>query len=149
MHARASGWSTDGFFGRLMRRVLQLRASQSQRPDAEPHGAGLTGEAPVDGAPAKVRFREPQIEMAHGAGGKASRRLVEGLFVPLLYDPARPAADRLGDAAALEIGGAALALPTGSSAVTPLRFPGGSTGERAGKGTVSDWLSRARRQWRW
>jgi len=38
----------------------------------------------VDGAPAKVRFREPQIEMAHGAGGKASRRLVEGLFVPLL-----------------------------------------------------------------
>ena len=44
----------------------------------------------MDGASPKVRFREPQIEMAHGAGGKASRRLVEGLFVPLLYDPARP-----------------------------------------------------------
>ena len=32
----------------------------------------------------KIRFRDPQIEMAHGAGGKASRRLIEGLFVPLL-----------------------------------------------------------------
>ncbi len=32
----------------------------------------------------KIRFRDPQIEMAHGAGGKASRRLVEGLFAPLL-----------------------------------------------------------------
>ena len=29
-------------------------------------------------------FRDPQIEMAHGAGGKASRRLIEGLFAPLL-----------------------------------------------------------------
>src|SRR6476661_3430874 len=138
MHARASGWSTDGFFGRLMRRVLQLRASQSQRPDAEPRGAGLTGEAPVDGAPAKVRFREPQIEMAHGAGGKASRRLVEGLFVPLLYDPAGPAADRLGDAARLLIDGADLALTTDCFVVTPLRFPGGSIGELAVNGTVND-----------
>ena len=33
----------------------------------------------------KIRFREPQIEMAHGAGGKASRRLVEELFAPLLF----------------------------------------------------------------
>ena len=30
---------------------------------------------------AAVRFRDPQIEMAHGAGGKASRRLVEGLLL--------------------------------------------------------------------
>ena len=35
-----------------------------------------------------VRFHEPQIEMAHGAGGKASRRLVEGLFAPLFFAPA-------------------------------------------------------------
>jgi hypothetical protein len=41
-------------------------------------------EAPVNGASPPMRFRDPQIEMAHGAGGKASRRLVEGLFAPLL-----------------------------------------------------------------
>ena len=39
-----------------------------------------------------VRFNDPQIEMAHGAGGKASRRLVEGLFAPLLLDARRRAA---------------------------------------------------------
>ena len=33
----------------------------------------------------KIKFREPQIEMSHGAGGKASRRLVEGLFAPLAF----------------------------------------------------------------
>ena len=92
----------------------------------------------MDGASAKVRFREPQIEMAHGAGGKASRRLVEGLFVPLLYDPAQPAADRLGDAARLLVDGADLALTTDSFVVTPLRFPGGSIGELAVNGTVND-----------
>jgi hydrogenase expression/formation protein HypE len=121
-----------------MRRVLQLRTPQSHRLDAEPRGTGLTGEAPVDGTPAKVRFREPQIEMAHGAGGKASRRLVEGLFVPLLYDSARPVADRLSDAARLLIDGADLALTTDSFVVTPLRFPGGSIGELAVYGTVND-----------
>ena len=42
-----------------------------------------------DGAVPKVKFREPQIEMAHGAGGIASRRLVEGLFAPLLFRSAR------------------------------------------------------------
>ena len=41
-----------------------------------------------------VRFREPQIEMAHGAGGKASRRLVEGLFAPLLVGSRRAARRR-------------------------------------------------------
>src|SRR5512133_788142 len=136
MHAGASGRGTDGFFGRLMRRVLQLRTPEGRRE--EPRGPGLNGDAPVDGASPKVRFREPQIEMAHGAGGKASRRLVEGLFVPLLYDPAQPAADRLGDAARVLVDGVDLALTTDSFVVTPLRFPGGSIGELAVNGTVND-----------
>src|SRR5919108_405398 len=36
----------------------------------------------VRGKPA--RFRDAQVTMAHGAGGKASRTLIEGLFVPEL-----------------------------------------------------------------
>jgi hydrogenase expression/formation protein HypE len=37
------------------------------------------------------RFADTQIEMAHGAGGKASRRLVEGLIAPYVResDPCR------------------------------------------------------------
>src|SRR5437588_10506704 len=83
----------------------------------------------------KLRFADAQIEMAHGAGGKASRRLVEGLFAPLLFG-AR--GDPLGDAAHVQIDGARLAITTDSFVVRPLRFPGGSIGELAVNGTVND-----------
>ncbi|GAC1506950.1 MAG: hydrogenase expression/formation protein HypE [Terriglobales bacterium] len=83
----------------------------------------------------KVRFREPQIEMAHGAGGKASRRLVEGLFAPLLF---ASSSVPLGDAAHLDFNGTQIAITTDSFVVKPLRFPGGSIGELAINGTVND-----------
>jgi hydrogenase expression/formation protein HypE len=84
---------------------------------------------------AKIRFTDQQIEMAHGAGGKASRRLVEGLFAPLLFS-ARD--EVLGDAAHLQIDGARVAITTDSFVVNPLQFPGGSIGELAVNGTVND-----------
>src|SRR5271155_145705 len=82
-----------------------------------------------------IRFREPQIEMAHGAGGKASRRLVEGLFAPLLF---ASASEPLGDAAHLDFNGTRIAMTTDSFVVKPLRFPGGSIGELAINGTGND-----------
>jgi hydrogenase expression/formation protein HypE len=96
--------------------------------------------APSDPAPsAPLRFRDPQIEMAHGAGGKASRKLVEGLFAPLLFGPplgSSPAP--LGDAAIVPINGTKVAITTDSFVVKPLTFPGGSIGELAVNGTVND-----------
>jgi hydrogenase expression/formation protein HypE len=86
-------------------------------------------------AVSKIRFRESQIEMAHGAGGKASRRLVEGLFAPLLYGVSP---GPLGDAAHIQINGTRIAMTTDSFVVKPLRFPGGSIGELAINGTVND-----------
>jgi hydrogenase expression/formation protein HypE len=86
-------------------------------------------------AVSKIRFREAQIEMAHGAGGKASRRLVEGLFAPLLYGSSL---GPLGDAAHVQINGTRIAVTTDSFVVKPLRFPGGSIGELAINGTVND-----------
>jgi hydrogenase expression/formation protein HypE len=73
--------------------------------------------------------------MAHGAGGKASRRLVEGLFAPLLYGTSP---SPLGDAAQLSIAGARIAITTDCFVVKPLCFPGGSIGELAINGTVND-----------
>jgi hydrogenase expression/formation protein HypE len=73
--------------------------------------------------------------MAHGAGGKASRRLVEGLFAPLLFNGAL---GPLGDAAHIQINGTRIAMTTDSFVVKPLRFPGGSIGELAINGTVND-----------
>src|SRR5271170_2893926 len=83
----------------------------------------------------KIKFRDTQIEMAHGAGGKASRRLVEGLFAPLLFGSAT---GPLGDAAHIDIGGTKVAITTDSFVVNPLTFPGGSIGELAVNGTVND-----------
>ena len=102
-----------------MRSTLPLRAPEEPRPRS------LNG----------VRFRDPRIEMAHGAGGKASRRLVEGLFAPLLFtDSAQP----LNDAAVLTLDSASLAITTDSFVVRPLQFPGGSIGVLAVNGTLND-----------
>jgi hydrogenase expression/formation protein HypE len=74
------------------------------------------------------RFRDPQVTMAHGAGGKATWTLIEGLIAPGL------GLETLADAAPVE----GLALTTDSFVVKPLRFPGGSIGELAVNGTVND-----------
>ncbi|HEX3747888.1 MAG TPA: hydrogenase expression/formation protein HypE [Bryobacteraceae bacterium] len=84
---------------------------------------------------APVRFRDRNIEMAHGAGGKASRRLVEQLFAPLLLENAQ---DELNDAAHVCVNGAPIAVTADSFVVKPLRFAGGSIGELAVNGTVND-----------
>lgn len=83
----------------------------------------------------RPRFRDERITMSHGAGGKASRQLVEGLIVPAL---ANPALEAMGDAAILAVGDQRLAFTTDSFVVHPLRFPGGSIGELAVNGTVND-----------
>lgn len=83
----------------------------------------------------RTKFRDPHITMSHGAGGKASTSLIEGLLVPAFDSPSLEA---LADAGAVEVGGIDLALTTDSFVVKPLRFPGGSIGELAVNGTVND-----------
>ena len=83
----------------------------------------------------RPKFMDERITMAHGAGGKASRQLVEGLFVPKF---ANPALAELDDAAVLEIDGVRLAFTTDTFVVKPILFPGGSIGELAVNGTVND-----------
>ena len=70
--------------------------------------------------------------MSHGAGGKATQSMIEGLFVPA-FGSERLAA--MGDAGAV---GDGLAMTTDSFVVKPLRFPGGSIGDLAVNGTVND-----------
>ncbi len=108
-----------------------------------------------------ARFRDERITMAHGAGGKATNSLIEGLFVPVLTggEAPRPGgspgerAERvarstatddghplrlLDDAGRVTIDGLGLALTTDSFVVKPIRFPGGSIGELAVNGTAND-----------
>jgi len=85
----------------------------------------------------RARFRDAQITLAHGAGGKATQTLIEGLLAPAFAEPGGTLAE-LGDAGVVEIDGTRLAMTTDSFVVKPLRFPGGSIGELAVNGTVND-----------
>ncbi|MGH2704972.1 MAG: hydrogenase expression/formation protein HypE [Actinomycetota bacterium] len=78
---------------------------------------------------------DEQITMAHGAGGKASRQLVEGIFVPRFHNALLA---RLADAAIIQLDGIRLAFTTDSFVVRPIAFPGGTIGELAVNGTVND-----------
>jgi len=80
-------------------------------------------------------FHDSQISMKHGAGGQASRRLVEGLFTPAF---ANDTLDALGDAAVLNANGQRLAITTDTFVVSPHTFPGGCLGSLAVHGTVND-----------
>ena len=73
--------------------------------------------------------------MAHGAGGKATQSMIEGLFVPAF---ASESLEAMGDAGAVSVDGAQIALTTDSFVVKPIRFPGGSIGDLAVNGTVND-----------
>jgi hydrogenase expression/formation protein HypE len=86
-------------------------------------------------ATASIKFRDKQIEMAHGAGGKASRRLIEGLLVPQLI---AEASGPLADSALVQMAGMQIAITADSFVVKPLAFPGSSIGELAVNGTVND-----------
>ncbi len=82
-----------------------------------------------------VEFHDKQIAMAHGAGGEATRRLIEGLIKPAFSNVWL---NSLADAAVLDKPAARIAMTSDSFVVQPLQFPGGSIGELAINGTVND-----------
>jgi hydrogenase expression/formation protein HypE len=86
----------------------------------------------------RAKFRDERITMAHGAGGKATASLIEGLIVPKLAPSGEQALNELADAGRVSIDGTQMAMTTDSYVVKPLRFPGGSIGELAVNGTAND-----------
>ncbi len=98
----------------------------------------------------KHKFRETQITLAHGSGGRAMHELVEGLFLQYLRNPLL---EQLEDQAIFEIAAnpksiagqngnshafAKIAFTTDSYVVDPIFFPGGDIGKLAINGTVND-----------
>ncbi|MFN8162210.1 MAG: hydrogenase expression/formation protein HypE [Solirubrobacterales bacterium] len=83
------------------------------------------------------RLLAEQVTLSHGAGGRATRDLVEGLFLRHLSDPALA---RLEDAAVLGgvPAGEQAVLTTDSYVVSPIFFEGGDIGGLAVNGTVND-----------
>lgn len=79
--------------------------------------------------------RYPEVQMAHGGGGRLTDQLIEDLFVPAF---GRAAAAERHDGARIDVGNARLAFSTDSYVVKPLFFPGGDIGALAVNGTVND-----------
>src|SRR5262245_33646298 len=125
MYARTAGWCADGVLRGRLCRVLQLRPPSRATVEDD-------RDAMITVNPTLV-FKDAQIDMAHGAGGTASRRLVEALIAPLVG-----AHEPLNDAACVSVGDTTIAITTDSFVVRPLRFPGGSIGELAVNGTIND-----------
>ena len=130
-----------------MRRLLQLRPV---RP-VPGHGVSLDSReqqvlARIEKARARpARIRDERITLAYGSGGKATRSLVEAVFLPAF---ANPLLSPLEDQAVLPAEGARLAFTTDSYVVSPLFFPGGDIGGLAVNGTVNDLaVSGARPRW--
>ncbi|MBW3606853.1 MAG: hydrogenase expression/formation protein HypE [Actinobacteria bacterium] len=73
--------------------------------------------------------------MAHGAGGKATASLIEGLLVPAF---ANETLEALADAGTVSLLGGHVAMTTDSFVVNPISFPGGTIGELAVNGTLND-----------
>ncbi len=80
-------------------------------------------------------MNEEVVTLADGAGGKASHRLVDRLFLEELRNPLL---EPLGDAAIVGSNGTRFAVTTDAYVVRPLRFPGGDIGALAVNGTVND-----------
>jgi hydrogenase expression/formation protein HypE len=88
---------------------------------------------------------DERVALAHGAGGRAMRALIEELFVSAFGngDGGGGAAGGVGlsamdDGAAIPLGDGFLVLTTDSHVVQPPFFPGGDIGRLAVAGTVND-----------
>jgi len=86
------------------------------------------------------RVHVPTVTLAHGGGGKATKDLIDDIFVEAFDNPLLAPLD---DQARLELQALArqgdrLAFTTDSFVIDPLIFPGGDIGKLAVCGTVND-----------
>lgn len=76
-----------------------------------------------------------RVLLAHGAGGRSMRALIESVFLSGVSDPEALA---LGDGAAIPIGDRWLVLTSDAHVVQPIFFPGGDIGRLSVCGVVND-----------
>ena len=80
-------------------------------------------------------LKRGRVELAHGAGGRATAQLVEELFVAAFDNEWLRAQN---DGAAFVVPPGRLVMATDSHVVSPLFFPGGDIGSLAVHGTLND-----------
>ena len=78
---------------------------------------------------------DDRVLLSHGAGGKKSSELTEGIFLKYFNDPALV---ELNDMAVLDLPDGRVSMSTDTYVVDPIFFPGGDIGSLAIHGTVND-----------
>jgi hydrogenase expression/formation protein HypE len=121
--------------------VNDERDAKAAQAKTDPADMGRSAEGGPDaaafgGAVCPIPISDyPNVQLAHGGGGRLSQMLVEGMFLEAFRNPAL---EPLHDGAVLEADGSRLAFSTDSFVVRPLFFPGGDIGSLAVHGTVND-----------
>jgi hydrogenase expression/formation protein HypE len=80
-------------------------------------------------------LRHGRIELAHGAGGRASAQLIEELFLEALDNEWLR---RGNDQAAFAVTDGRMVMTTDAYVISPIFFPGGDIGSLAVHGTIND-----------
>jgi len=76
-----------------------------------------------------------EIVMAHGGGGRLSRRLIDDIIV---HELGNDMLNQLDDSVCLDMESGRIVFSTDSYVITPFMFPGGDIGKLAVCGTVND-----------
>ncbi len=90
-----------------------------------------------------------RITLAHGAGGRETSELIDGLILRIIPEklwktPGGAGLDVLDDSALIKVGDGYIALSIDSYTVKPIFFPGGDIGKLAASGTINDlWMTGA------
>ncbi|CAN0578264.1 unnamed protein product, partial [Ectocarpus sp. 12 AP-2014] len=85
--------------------------------------------------PRRLDLKNGQVELVHGAGGRAMADLIDLMFREAFSNPLL---DQANDQARFSIEGGDLVMSTDSFVISPLFFPGGNIGSLAVHGTVND-----------
>jgi hydrogenase expression/formation protein HypE len=96
----------------------------------------LTGDTSALGGTCPMPLNDyKEIVLAHGSGGKLSRRLLQSIVLPQFRNELLAP---LHDGAVFALDGSRVAFSTDSYVVSPIFFPGGDIGKLAVHGTVND-----------
>ncbi len=82
-----------------------------------------------------MRGKQGRVTLDHGGGGRASRELIQGYFLPRFTNPFL---EKMDDSAVVDFPPGRLAVTTDCYVVDPIFFPGGDIGMLAVNGTVND-----------
>lgn len=83
-------------------------------------------------------LRQGRVEMAHGAGGRASAQLIEEIFLRAFDNPWLREGNDGAVLTPVLMPGERLVMATDAHVISPLFFPGGDIGSLAVHGTVND-----------